>query len=265
MIPADQQSKIQAQIEGGQKLGHILDLLLEKAQVGVSLMSIENEAQKLIADAGGTPSFQTVEGYRWATCLCVDDEVVHGIPTEYVLNEGDVLTIDVGILFKGYHTDTAWTKIVTTKEKNSKTSLPTAEKTDIETFLSVGEEALWESIAQAKAGNRIGHISQATQRVVEGGGYSIVKSLVGHTIGKELHEKPHVPGFLKGKIEATPLLVDGMTIAIEVIYAQGNGSIVYANDDGWTIGMRDGSLAAVFEHSILIDGDLPQVLTVSKK
>lgn len=268
MIPTNQQSKIEAQIEGGQKLGYILDKLLEKSQIGVSLMTIEEEAQRLIKEAGGTPSFQTVDGYSWATCLCVDDEVVHGIPTDYILNEGDVLTIDVGILYKGYHTDTAWTKIVSSDKKvvtSQKRDIPNEERTDIQKFLDNGEQALWEAIAEAKVGNRIGYISQAIQKRVEGAGFSIIKSLVGHTVGKELHENPQVPGYLRGSVNGTPLLVDGMTLAIEVIYAQGSGSIVYANDDGWTLTTRDGSLTAVFEHSILVDGDKPRVLTVSKK
>ena len=261
MIPDNLKDKIDAQIEGGYKLGVVLDHLLKKAQVGVSLLEIEAEAQRLIKEFGGTPSFETVDGYRWATCLCVDDEVVHGIPTGYVLNEGDVLTVDVGILFKGYHTDTAWTKIVTTEKSKQKIE----EKTDIQKFLDIGEEALWEGIAQAKAGNRIGHISRAIQTRIEGAGYSIIKSLVGHTVGRELHEEPLVPNYVRGSIDKTPLLKDGMTIAVEAIYAQGGGSIVYANDDGWTLTTRDGSLSAVFEHSILIDGDIPRVLTVSQK
>jgi len=258
-----QEQKI-AQIEGGQKLGLILEELLQEAKVGVSLMQLEDLAQKLIEKAGGTPSFQTVEGYAWATCLCVDDVVVHGIPTEYVLNEGDVLTIDVGILYHGYHTDTAWTKIVTSRSNPHQDKIVTKES-DIERFLRIGEEALWNGISEAKQGNRIGHISRALQEIIEGGGYSVVKSLVGHTVGRELHEAPQVPGFLKGKIEQTPLLTNGMTLAIEIIYAQGNGGIVYANDDGWTLATKDGSLAAVFEHSIRIDGDYPQVLTRGSK
>jgi len=262
MIPQNQIDKIEKQTEGGRRLGVILDQLLDKAHVGVSLMDIEMDAQRLIKEAGGTPSFQTVDGYSWATCLCIDDDVVHGIPTEYVLNEGDVLTIDVGILYKGYHTDTAWTKIVSSGRNEGSVQ---AGETDIEEFLRVGEEALWNSIAEAKAGNHIGDISQTIQTAIEQAGYSIIKSLVGHTVGKELHEEPQVPGYLKGSVGGTPLLTDGMTLAIEVIYAQGKGSIVYSNDDGWTLATKDGSLSAVFEHTILIDGDNPKVLTRGQK
>ncbi|MCX8009099.1 MAG: type I methionyl aminopeptidase, partial [Patescibacteria group bacterium] len=233
----DIKQRIEQQRVGGKKLGNILQKLLEKAQIGVSLLEIEKEAQRLIADAGGSPSFQTVKGYQWVTCLCVDDDVVHGIPTEYKLQEGDVLTIDVGMLYGGYHTDTAWTKIIT---KNSQFMKNDDHMRELQQFLKVGKQALWESITQARAGNRVGHISQVIQRKIEGAGYSVVKALVGHSVGKSLHETPQIPGYLNSSIEKTPLLTEGMTLAIEVIYAQGSGDIVYANDDGWTLATRDG-------------------------
>lgn len=239
--------------EGGRKLGGILQKLLDKAQPGVTLMDIETLADGLIRQEGGAASFKTVKGYKWATCLCVNDVVVHGIPTDYVLKDGNVLTIDVGMLYKGFHTDTAWTKIV----KSDKREVIS----DKEKFLRLGEEALWKAIAQAKASNRVGHISQTIQRIIEGAGYGIVKTLVGHGVGGELHEAPQVPGFLKTPIAATPELGEGMTIAIEVIYATGGGGVVYANDDGWSIATKDGSLSAVFEHTIAITAGGPQVLT----
>ena len=191
--------------EGGAKLGDILQKLLNKAQSGVTLMDIEMLADQLIAAAGGEASFKTVKGYKWATCLCVNDVVVHGIPTNYVLKDSDVLTIDVGILYKGFHTDTAWTKCIGSQNEDSKK------------FLKTGEEALWQAIAQARGGSHVGHISQAIQRIVEGAGYGIVKTLVGHGVGRELHEAPQVPGFIKAPVETTPELIPGQTIAIEVI------------------------------------------------
>lgn len=238
----------EAQTIGGKKLGKILQDLLVMAKPGVSLVTLEERAQEFIKAAGGTPSFQTVEGYSWATCLCVNEDVVHGIPTEYVLEEDDILTIDVGMLYQGYHTDTAWTKRI----QNSRTKIQNLNT--IDDFLKVGEETLWKAIDQARAGNHIGHISQAIQQGVESAGFSVVKSLVGHTVGRELHEKPQVPGFIKGDISNTPLLKPGMTLAIEVIYAQGRGDITYANADGWTITTKDGSLSATFEHTILVTG-----------
>lgn len=253
MITPKTPEEIAIMAEGGAKLGSILQKLLAMAQPGVILLDIEARAQKLIREADGEASFKTVKDYKWATCLCVNDVVVHGIPNAYTLKDGDLITIDVGILYKGFHTDTAWTEIV--KSEKSKV------KSEIQEFLRVGEDALWHAIAQARAGNRIGHISQAIQKNVEGAGYGIVKTLVGHGVGKELHEEPQIPGFLKNSVESTPELVPGMTIAVEVIYAMGHGSVVYSNNDGWSIGTKDGSLSAVFEHTIAITDGEPEVLT----
>lgn len=249
--------EIAAMKEGGQKLGAILDELVVMAEPGVSLMAIEMHAQSLIRASGGTPSFMTVEDYKYATCLCVNEAVVHGIPTDYILEDGDVLTIDVGLLYKGLHTDTAWTKIV----HSAKLTVDNA----VVKFLQAGETALFAGIAQARAGNHIGHISKALQQAIEGPGYSVVRSLVGHGVGHELHEAPHIPGFLKGPIEKTPVLVEGMTIAIEIIYAMGRGDVVYDRGDGWTIATRDRSLAAVFEHSLVVTSGQPIILTQAKK
>src|SRR3989344_7280772 len=245
--------------EGGKKLGVILQKLLDYSKSGISLLEIEKLADRLINESGGTASFQTVEEYKWATCLCVNDVVVHGIPTEYILKDGDVLTIDVGLLYKGLHTDTAWTKII----QNSNFKIQNVEEKT--KFLKIGEEALWNAIEQAKAGNRTGHISRAIQDVVErAGGYKIVRTLVGHGVGKTLHEAPQVPGVLKDPLDSTPLLEIGMTIAIEVIYGENTGAVVYVNDDGWSIGTKDGSLSSVFEHTIEITPDGPVVLTRPK-
>ena len=242
------QTEIASMKEGGKRLGNILQKLLDAAHVGVSLHAIEAMADDLITKAGGTASFKTVKGYRWATCLCVNEVVVHGIPTAYELKDSDVLTIDVGMMYEGLHTDTAWTKIISRQQEKEK-------------FLKIGEEALWNAVDPARVGNRIGHISRTIQTIIEGAGYSIVTSLVGHGVGRELHEPPQIPGFLKGTIENTMLLEEGMTIAIEVIYAMGGGAIVYDNADGWTLATRDRSLSAVFEHSIAITRDGPLILT----
>lgn len=249
------QTEIASMKEGGKRLGNILQKLLDAEHVGVSLHALEVMADDLITKAGGAASFKTVKGYRWATCLCVNEVVVHGIPTAYELKDGDVLTIDIGMIYEGFHTDTAWTKEV--KNQNSKVK-SSEEK---EKFLKTGEEALWKAINQARVGNRIGHISRTIQTIIEGAGYSIVKTLVGHGVGRELHEPPQIPGFLKGTIEDSMLLEEGMTIAIEVIYAMGGGAIVYDNADGWTLATRDRSLSAVFEHSIAITRDGPLILT----
>jgi len=255
MIQIDALAKVSAMREGGQKLGVILQDLLSFSQVGVTLLDIDARADRLIQEAGGTASFKTVRGYRWATCLCVNEVVVHGVPTQYKLQNGDVFTIDIGMLYKGFHTDTAWTKIIENDELRIKNY---EEKNK---FLDVGKTALWKAIGQARIGNHVGHISKAIEEGVVGAGYSIVKSLVGHGVGSKLHEDPQIPGFLRGKTSDTPKLEAGMTIAIEVIYAQGSGEVSYDHLDGWTVATRDHSLTAVFEHTVATQASGPLVLT----
>ncbi len=270
MIDLKTPEELEIMAQGGAKLAAILKDLLEMSQPGVSLLEIESKAQELIKKSGGTASFQTVENYQWATCLCVNDAVVHGIPTAYKLLEGDILTIDVGLLYHGLHTDTAWTKIIgSPKSKINQTSDSLLTRgfvrqegvSELENFLQVGQTALQKGIKQAQVGNRVGHISQAIEQTIVPAGYSIVKTLVGHGVGSKLHEEPQVPGFLRGKLADTLLLQSGLTIAVEVIYAAGRGEIVYDNDDGWTIASSDGSLTAVFEETIAVTSDGPRVLT----
>jgi methionyl aminopeptidase len=253
MIDRKTKKDIDLMREGGGKLGAILQKLLAMAEPGVSLLEIDSYAGKLIREAGAKPSFTTVAGYSWPTCLCVNEVVVHGIPTARKLENGDILTIDTGLIYGGFHADTAWTKIVgidTSEDKLKK-----------EHFLKTGQEALKKAIDLAQIGGRIGDISRSTQAIIEKEGYSIVKSLVGHGVGRELHEDPQVPNYLRGAVENTYSFRGGETIAIEPIYAMGGGSVVYENNDGWTIATRDRSLAAVFEHSVAVTEDGPLVLT----
>jgi len=248
MIHLKTPEEIAIMCEGGKKLGTILNDLLEFSQPGVVLIDIEKRANTLIEKAGATASFATVPGYTWATCLNVNEVVVHGIPTSYALRDGDILTIDIGLLYNGFHTDTAGTKIIGVSKKNEK-------------FLKIGQLALERGVEAARVGNRIGDISKAVQETIEGAGYSVVKSLVGHGIGRELHEEPQIPNYLRGAIENTLPLTEGMTIAIEPIYAKGRGEIVYQNTDGWTLATKDRSLTSVFEHTLAITARGPVVLT----
>ncbi len=247
MIHKKTPQEIEIMRDGGKRLGNVLQQLLEIAQPGVSLVEIDKKASELIASYDAVPSFTTVKGYKWPTCLCVNENVVHCIPTKRILQDGDVLTIDVGLIYKGFHTDTAWTKIVGTDTS--------AEKESKEKFLQVGQQALSEAIKLATIGTHIGSISASTQQIIESAGYSIIKSLVGHGVGKELHEDPQVPNYVRGDYRNTYQFAGGETIAIEPIY------VVYENSDGWTIATRDRSLAAVFEHSIAITENGPIVLT----
>jgi len=248
--------KNQKEIEVMKKGGHMLAVALGEALAAVMPGVTEGELDKITENSvrlqGGEPGFMKVPGYFHTICTATNEVIVHGIPGSYALKKGDVICIDAGVYYKGLHTDMADTVVA---------GGDMATTPEIRKFLEVGKKALWEGIEQAKAGNRVGHISKIIQEIVEGSGYSVVKTLVGHGVGKELHEEPEVPGFLSKKIERTPELKEGMTIAVEVIYAMGGDTVVYANDDGWTIKTADDSLSAVFERSILITNGDPIVLT----
>lgn len=220
-----------------------LKKVIESAREGVTLIELDKLAEQEITRLGGESSFKTEPGYKWATCLTVNEEVVHGIPRDIKLKTGDILGIDVGAIYKGWHTDTAWS-IVVDKEQNQ--------------FLKVGEQALWEGIEQAREGNRIGDIAAAIQSRVEGSGYSIVRSLIGHGVGEKLHEEPEVPGY--GTKGTGLMLKAGMTLAVEVIYTAGNGKVELAKD-GWTFVSIDGSTAGLFEMSIIVGKERAEVLT----
>ncbi|MBF8250076.1 MAG: Methionine aminopeptidase [Candidatus Levybacteria bacterium] len=243
---------------GGKILADVLFEVLKHAEVGVSELELDQLAEKLILEKGGEPGFKKVEGYKHTICVSTNEVVVHGIPTNYKFKEGDVVGIDCGVYYQGFHTDMAQTLRVSTQ--NSK--LKTQNYDEVDRFLKTGEKAMWEGIKAAKAGNRVGDISKAIQGVVEGQRYSVVRSLIGHGVGRELHEDPEVPGFLDGSsILNTPLLKEGMTIAVEAIYNMGKSDVIYSGGDGWTIKTKDGSLSGLFERSIVITNNGSLILT----
>lgn len=233
--------------ESGRISAVALKKVLGAVKPGVNLLELEKVADETIKAEGGAISFKTEPGYFWATCLTVNDEVVHGIPRDIVLKEGDILSIDLGAMYKGWHTDTAWSVVVGGGKSK---------------FLSVGEEAMWKGIKQAKSGNKVGDISNAVQTTVEGAKYSVVRSLVGHGVGRSLHEDPMIPGV--GKPNTGPNLLKGMTIAVEAIYTGGKGA-VYLCDDGWTISSKDGSMGGLFEMTIIVSDGEPEVITDWRK
>ncbi|OGH24326.1 MAG: type I methionyl aminopeptidase [Candidatus Levybacteria bacterium RIFCSPLOWO2_01_FULL_39_24] len=257
MINLKTKEEIEIMRAGGKILADVLFEVLKHVRVGVSELELDQLAEKLILNKGGEPGFKKVEGYKHTICISTNDVVVHGIPTEYKLKEGDVIGIDCGVYYKGFHTDMAQTLRVSTQ--NSK--LKTQNYNKIDKFLQAGEKAMWKGIKAAKPGNRIGDISKAIQGVVEGQGYAVVRSLIGHGVGKELHEDPEVPGFLDDPALETPLLKEGMTIAIEAIYNMGKSDVVYSGNDGWTIKSKDGSLSGLFERTIAITRQEPIILT----
>lgn len=249
MINIKTKEEIEIMQHGGAILASVLNEVLQNVKPGVSELELDALAEKLILQKGGEPGFKKVPGYKHTICMATNEVVVHGIPTNYKFKEGDVVGIDCGVFYKGFHTDMAHT--IRVHPQND----------EIDKFLKIGEKALWKAIKQAKPGNRIGHISKTIQDIVEGAGYSVVLSLIGHGVGRELHEEPEVPGYLSRKIEKTPLLKEGMTIAVEVIYNMGKRDVVYANRDGWTIKTADGSMAGLFERSIAITKDGHNLLT----
>jgi methionyl aminopeptidase len=250
MIKIKTPQEVEIMRVGGKMLGDTMWEVLKEVKPGVSEIELDALAEKLIRQKGGEPGFMKVQGYKHATCISTNDVVVHGIPSNYKLKDGDVIGIDCGVYLRGFHTDM------------SETVRVGGEKGDeVDKFLKIGKEALKAGIKQAIVGNHVGDISRAIQGIVEArSGYSVVRTLVGHGVGKELHEDPEIPGYVQGRIEKSPLLKEGMVIAIEVIYNMG-GPDLTLDDDGWTIRTKDGSLGGLFERTVAITKTGPQILT----
>jgi methionyl aminopeptidase len=258
MIYIKKEKDIAIMYSGGAILAKALDAALSAVRVGITELELDSIAEKTIRDAGAESGFKKVDGYRYTICAATNDVVVHGIPTKRVLQEGDIIGIDCGVYLGGFHTDMAETVLVSDLPVNEQETV----YADTLRFLRIGKKAMWEGIGQVGPGKRVGHISQAMQKVIEDeGGYGVVKSLVGHGVGRELHEEPEIPGFLSQKIDKTPLLMPGMTIAIEIIYTKGDPEVVYANDDDWTIATLDGSLSGLFERSLVVTQEGYSLLT----
>lgn len=238
--------EIEIMKKSGKICAKSLKKVLENIKPGVSCSKLDEIAREEIENQGASPSFKTVDDYQYTICTTVNEQVVHGIPTDRILKVGDIIGIDIGVLYQGYHSDLAITVPVGNVSKST------------ERFLKVGENTLKDAIKQAKAGNTIGDISATIQAQIEGSGYSIVKNLTGHGVGRKLHEEPMVPGF--GKKRTGPKLLKHMTIAIEVIYTEGHGDVVLEKDN-WTISAKDRSLGGLFEQTVAIGKDGPIVLT----
>ncbi len=248
MITIKTDKEVEIMAEGGAKLARVKNALREAVKEGVSAKDIEDLAVRLIKDERAEASFKMVPGYRWATCINVNEGLVHGIPNPgTTFKKGDVVSVDVGIFYKGFHTDTSF-------------SVGLSPDPDTKKFINIGQEALNKAISKAVAGNRIFDISGAIEEVIEGAGYSTIKALVGHGVGKELHEDPQIPCFVPGRIMDSPEIKKGMVLAIEVMYAQG-GDKVEVLSDGWTIAMRDGKISGLFEETVVVTKDRPKVLT----
>jgi methionyl aminopeptidase len=233
----------------GQIVAATIALLGEQAQPGITTGELDKVADAFIRENGGVPTSMGYRGFPAATCISPNAMVVHGIPGRHRVEEGDLISVDVGVTLDGLVADSAYTYAIGEID-------PEAQR-----LLDVGKEALAAGIDQARAGNRVGDISHAVQLVVEGAGFSVVRSLVGHGVGRSYHEDPHIPNF--GQAGRGPLLSEGMTIAIEPMITAGRPE-VYVHDDEWSISTEDGSLAAHFEHTVAITASGPRILTESR-
>lgn len=231
----------------GQIAAAVLKEVLANVRAGVSTLDLNKIAESRIRELGGELSFPTVDSYKFAICTTVNDEVVHGLPTDYKLKDGDIIGVDLGVVFNCCHTDVAETIAVGNVSN------------EIKHFLNVGKRTLQLACGKAIAGNRIGDISSTIQSNIENAGFSVVRELTGHGVGKKLHEEPFIPGI--GKPNTGPEIQKGMTLAIEIIYTMGAPDIVYKNNDGWTISTKDGSLSGLFERTVLVTDAEPIVLT----
>ncbi len=240
-------AEIELMRESGRIVAKTLRICSEHIKPGVTPKELNDLADQLIREEGGIPSFLGYRGFPASACISVNETVVHGIPTGVPLKEGDIISLDLGVVKDGWHGDGAWTYPV------GKVS-PEASR-----LMRVTKEALMQGISKAKPGNRIGDIASTIQKYCENAGYGVVRELVGHGIGTHLHEEPHnIPNF--GKAGKGDLLREGMTICIEPMINEGTYKVVTLPDN-WTLNTADGKLSAHFEHAIAITKDGPEILT----
>jgi methionyl aminopeptidase len=223
-----------------------LGMLAGYIKPGISTLELDQLAETYICDNGGTPGFKNYNGFPSTLCTSVNEAVVHGIPSEYRLQDGDIISVDCGVILKGYYGDSAFT-------------FPVGEvDPKVIRLLKVTRESLEAGVRAAVAGNRVGDISYAVQTVAERAGYSVVRELVGHGIGKRLHESPEVPNF--GRRGSGPKLEKGVVICIEPMINLGRRDTIQSGD-GWTVKTIDGRPSAHFEYAVAVDRDKADVLT----
>ena len=245
--------KTKEQIEKMRLAGRIIARTLDECEGTIvpgktTPKQLNDLAERLIREAGGRPSFLNYRDFPAATCISVNDVVIHGIPNSIPLEEGDIIDLDFGVELNGWYADGAWTYPVGKVSR------------DVERLLAVTKEALMQGIAKARVGNRVGDIASTIQRYCERNGYGVVRELVGHGIGQGVHEAPNVPNF--GKPGKGDPLKEGMTICIEPMINQGSAK-VYTMDDKWTVKTVDGKPSAHFEHTVAITKDGPDILTLA--
>ncbi|MBI4158362.1 MAG: type I methionyl aminopeptidase [Candidatus Yanofskybacteria bacterium] len=246
MIKIKTESEIQIMKEGGKILADILKKLAESVKPGIATNELEELARELVSSYGVRPSFLGYDGYPAVLCTSINDEIVHGVPSDRILKDGDVLKLDMGVLHKGFHTDSAITVLVGGGDDQKKKPI------------NVTKEALRIGISKAKAGNTLGDIGSAIQKYVEDNGFNVVRDLVGHGIGRELHEPPQVMNY--GEAGEGEALKAGMVIAIEPMVVTGDWKIKNSKD-GFGFVTKDGGLAVHFEHTVAIMENGSLILT----
>ncbi len=251
MIHRKSAAEIAIMREGGRCVAKVLERMRQVVKPGITTTEIEREADRISRELDIVPAFKGYNGYPACICVSVNEEVVHGTPSEErILAEGDIVGLDFGALHKGFYSDAAVTLAVG--------------KVDEETqrLLDVTSEALDRGIAQVRVGNRIGDISSAVQSYVEKNGFSVVKVFVGHGIGRNLHEEPQIPNY--GEPQWGVKLKKGMTLAIEPMVNAGTDDVKVL-EDGWTAVTADGKLSAHFEHTVAVTDDGPLIVTVDSE
>lgn len=242
--------EIELMREAGRLLAEVHEEMAAFIKPGISTKDIDKLGEKLIREKGCIPNFLNYHGYPASVCVSVNDEVVHGIPNKHrILQEGDIVSLDAGLIYKGYHSDAARTYGVGTISKEA------------QQLIDVTRQSFFEGIKYAKAGNRLHDISNAIAAYAESFGYGVVRDLVGHGIGTELHEDPQIPNFRQ--VRKGMKLVPGMTLAIEPMINAGTWEVCWLDDD-WTVVSEDGSLSAHYENTVLITDGEPEILTLLK-
>jgi len=230
----------------GAVLRECLDLLAAEASVGVTTAELDGIAEEFIRSHGGTGAFKGYHGYPATITASINEQVVHGIPDDYALREGDIASLDCGVVLDGWVSDSARTVAIGGISDDAKR------------LLDVTRASLDAGIAACVAGNTVGDIGHAVETVVAGAGYAVVRALVGHGVGRAMHEEPQVPNF--GVPGTGPTLIEGLVIAIEPMVTMGSHEVLTASD-GWTVSTADNSLSAHFEHTVAATGRGPRILT----
>jgi methionyl aminopeptidase len=243
-------AEIELMARSGEVVAETLALLEEQMRPGVTTAELDALAADHIRSRGGIATFLGYRGYPASICTSPNDVIVHGIPGPYMLEEGDILAVDVGVTLNGFVADSAYTYTVGDPSEEA------------DALLDTGRAALAAGIERCRAGNRLSDISHAIQRTTEEQGFSVVRALVGHGVGRSMHEDPQIPNF--GDPGRGPLLQPGMVFAIEPMITAGSPEIG-VHEDGWTISTEDGSLSAHFEHTVAVTEEEPRILTRAPK